>query len=44
MFFLRPLSIPTGGWIQVVDTPMIIHRYVSNKVILFIPSHTHHVR
>lgn len=43
MSFLRPLSIPTGSWVQVADTPMIIHRYVSDKVILFIPSHTHHV-
>ena len=44
MSFLRPLSIPTGSWVQVTDTPMIIHRYVSDKVVLFIPSHTHHVR
>lgn len=44
MSFLRPLSIPTGSWVQVADTPMIIHRYVSDNVVLFIPSHTHHVR
>lgn len=44
MSFLRPLPIPTGSWVQVADTPMMIHRYVGDKVFIFIPSHTQDVR
>lgn len=44
MSFLRPLSIPTGSWVQVADMPMIIHRYVGDKVILFSPTDDYHVR